>query len=171
MVRLAAHRPNHAGTPRAAIVSAVRPVSLPSTAPHQSHLAALWLRGPSQWRIAAPELLLFTGPADGELLLFEDSCEINSHCSPSLDVVVCQVGNRVGVKRCSDDTMHIFIDGEDMGPAATAVPKVHTRTHTLTHTRTHPHTLTTALNREYALPFIIMAVCRMCMQFWTYMGE
>lgn len=40
---------------------------------------------------------------------------------------VCfQVGNRVGVKRCSDDTMHIFIDGEDMGPAATAVAKVHT---------------------------------------------
>uniref|UniRef100_A0A673G6T7 Neuralized-like protein 4 n=1 Tax=Sinocyclocheilus rhinocerous TaxID=307959 RepID=A0A673G6T7_9TELE len=33
------------------------------------------------------------------------------------------VGNRVGVKRCSDDTMHILIDGEDMGPAATAVAK------------------------------------------------
>uniref|UniRef100_A0A3Q2NPP4 Neuralized-like protein 4 n=1 Tax=Fundulus heteroclitus TaxID=8078 RepID=A0A3Q2NPP4_FUNHE len=33
------------------------------------------------------------------------------------------VGNRVGVKRCNDDTMHIFVDGEDMGPAATAVPK------------------------------------------------
>uniref|UniRef100_A0A8C2ZRF5 Neuralized-like protein 4 n=1 Tax=Cyclopterus lumpus TaxID=8103 RepID=A0A8C2ZRF5_CYCLU len=33
------------------------------------------------------------------------------------------VGNRVGVKRCSDDTMHIFIDGEDMGPAATALAK------------------------------------------------
>lgn len=129
MVRLAAHRPDHAGTPRAAIVSAVRPVSLSPTAPHQSHLAALWLRGPSQWRIAAPELLLFTGPANGKLLLFEDSCEINSHSNPSLDVVVCQVGNRVGVKRCSDDTMHIFIDGEDMGPAATAVPKVHTHTH------------------------------------------
>ncbi|XP_035265365.1 neuralized-like protein 4 isoform X2 [Anguilla anguilla] len=32
-------------------------------------------------------------------------------------------GNRVGVKRCSDDTMHILIDGEDMGPAATAVAK------------------------------------------------
>uniref|UniRef100_A0A4W5JQU5 Neuralized-like protein 4 n=1 Tax=Hucho hucho TaxID=62062 RepID=A0A4W5JQU5_9TELE len=33
------------------------------------------------------------------------------------------VGNRVGVKRCSDDTMHVLIDGEDMGPAATAVAK------------------------------------------------
>ncbi|XP_062858914.1 neuralized-like protein 4 isoform X1 [Trichomycterus rosablanca] len=33
------------------------------------------------------------------------------------------VGNRVGVKRCSDDTMHIFIDGEDMGAAATTVAK------------------------------------------------
>lgn len=44
--------------------------------------------------------------------------------------MLLQVGNRVGVKRCSDDTMHIFIDGEDMGPAATAVAKVHTHTHT-----------------------------------------
>ncbi|XP_041093378.1 neuralized-like protein 4 isoform X2 [Polyodon spathula] len=34
-----------------------------------------------------------------------------------------RVGNRVGVKRCSDDSMHILIDGEDMGPAATAVAK------------------------------------------------
>ncbi|XP_043932154.1 neuralized-like protein 4 [Protopterus annectens] len=33
------------------------------------------------------------------------------------------VGNRVGVKRCGDDTMHILIDGEDMGPAATGVSK------------------------------------------------
>ncbi|KAJ8401740.1 hypothetical protein AAFF_G00377110 [Aldrovandia affinis] len=33
------------------------------------------------------------------------------------------VGNRVGVKRCSDDTMHVLIDGEDMGAAATAVAK------------------------------------------------
>lgn len=38
-----------------------------------------------------------------------------------------QVGNRVGVKRCGDDTMHIFIDGEDMGSAATAVAKVSCR--------------------------------------------
>ena len=50
------------------------------------------------------------------------------------------MGNRVGVKRCSDDTMHVFIDGEDMGPAATAVAKVHKHTHTHTHTQTHRHT-------------------------------
>ncbi|KAM6949638.1 neuralized-like protein 4 isoform 1-T1 [Aplochiton taeniatus] len=43
-----------------------------------------------------------------------------NYCS-SLDRLT--VGNRVGVKRCSDDTMHILIDGEDMGPAATAVAK------------------------------------------------
>lgn len=43
--------------------------------------------------------------------------------------VLLQVGNRLGVKRCSDDTMHIFIDGEDVGPAATAVAKVHVHTH------------------------------------------
>ncbi|CAM9861420.1 unnamed protein product [Lampetra fluviatilis] len=33
-----------------------------------------------------------------------------------------RVGNRVGVKRCHDDTMHLVIDGKDMGPAATGVP-------------------------------------------------
>ncbi|XP_029436283.1 neuralized-like protein 4 isoform X1 [Rhinatrema bivittatum] len=33
------------------------------------------------------------------------------------------MGNRVGVKRCADDTMHILINGEDMGPAATGVAK------------------------------------------------
>ncbi|XP_054850527.1 neuralized-like protein 4 [Eublepharis macularius] len=33
------------------------------------------------------------------------------------------VGSRVGVKHCTDDSMHILIDGEDMGPAATGVAK------------------------------------------------
>ncbi|XP_069501804.1 neuralized-like protein 4 isoform X1 [Ambystoma mexicanum] len=33
------------------------------------------------------------------------------------------VGNRIGVKRCPDDSMHILLDGEDMGPAATGVAK------------------------------------------------
>ncbi|XP_060111332.1 neuralized-like protein 4 isoform X3 [Heteronotia binoei] len=33
------------------------------------------------------------------------------------------VGSRIGVKHCTDDTMHILIDGEDMGPAATGVAK------------------------------------------------
>uniref|UniRef100_A0ABM5GQC4 Neuralized-like protein 4 n=1 Tax=Pogona vitticeps TaxID=103695 RepID=A0ABM5GQC4_9SAUR len=33
------------------------------------------------------------------------------------------VGSRIGVKRCTDDTMHVLIDGEDMGPAATGVAK------------------------------------------------
>uniref|UniRef100_A0A670Z775 Neuralized-like protein 4 n=1 Tax=Pseudonaja textilis TaxID=8673 RepID=A0A670Z775_PSETE len=33
------------------------------------------------------------------------------------------VGSRVGVKRCTDDTMHVLIDGEDMGAAATGVAK------------------------------------------------
>ncbi|XP_023385629.1 neuralized-like protein 4 isoform X2 [Pteropus vampyrus] len=33
------------------------------------------------------------------------------------------VGSRVGIRRGTDDTMHIVIDGEDMGPAATGVAK------------------------------------------------
>lgn len=35
-----------------------------------------------------------------------------------------QVGSRVGIRRGADDTMHILVDGEDMGPAATGVAKV-----------------------------------------------
>ncbi len=40
------------------------------------------------------------------------------------DFIVLQVNNRIGVKRCSDGTVHIFINGEDMGVAASNVPKV-----------------------------------------------
>ena len=35
-----------------------------------------------------------------------------------------QVGQRVGVKRCSDSTMHVYLEGEDKGIACTDVPKV-----------------------------------------------
>lgn len=35
-----------------------------------------------------------------------------------------QVENVIGVKRCSDGTMHIYINGEDMGVAASNIPKV-----------------------------------------------
>ncbi|XP_053318739.1 LOW QUALITY PROTEIN: neuralized-like protein 4 [Spea bombifrons] len=34
-----------------------------------------------------------------------------------------QVGSRLGVRRDSDDTLHILINGEDMGPAACGIPK------------------------------------------------
>lgn len=30
----------------------------------------------------------------------------------------------MGIRRCADDTMHILVDGEDMGPAATGIAKV-----------------------------------------------
>ncbi|XP_053425787.1 neuralized-like protein 4 isoform X2 [Nycticebus coucang] len=33
------------------------------------------------------------------------------------------VGSHVGVRRGADDTMHILVDGEDMGPAATGIAK------------------------------------------------
>ena len=32
------------------------------------------------------------------------------------------------MKRCSDGTLHVYINGEDMGVAATNVPKVETFT-------------------------------------------
>lgn len=64
-----------------------------------------------------------------------------------------QVGNRVGVKRCNDDTMHIFIDGEDMGPAATAVAKV-------THSLTHSHdTKTNDSTKPSSTVFLLLAEC------------
>lgn len=30
----------------------------------------------------------------------------------------------MGIRRGADDTMHILVDGEDMGPAATGIAKV-----------------------------------------------
>ncbi|KAM4876255.1 neuralized-like protein 4, partial [Sylvia borin] len=33
------------------------------------------------------------------------------------------VGNRLGVRRGADDSMHLVVDGQDMGPAATGVAK------------------------------------------------
>ncbi|XP_012868581.1 PREDICTED: neuralized-like protein 4, partial [Dipodomys ordii] len=33
------------------------------------------------------------------------------------------VGSRVGIRRGTDDTMHILVDGEDMGPAASGIAK------------------------------------------------
>ncbi|XP_021093999.1 neuralized-like protein 4 isoform X5 [Heterocephalus glaber] len=33
------------------------------------------------------------------------------------------VGSHVGIRRGADDTMHILVDGEDMGPAATGIAK------------------------------------------------
>lgn len=30
----------------------------------------------------------------------------------------------MGIRRGADDTMHVLVDGEDMGPAATGVAKV-----------------------------------------------
>lgn len=66
MVRFAAHRSDHAGPPGAAVLPAVGSLPFPPPAPHQGYLAALRIRGPSQRRPAAPELLLFAGPVDGE---------------------------------------------------------------------------------------------------------
>nr|XP_053766528.1 neuralized-like protein 4 isoform X1 [Desmodus rotundus] len=33
------------------------------------------------------------------------------------------VGSRVGIRRGTDDSMHVLVDGEDMGPAATGIAK------------------------------------------------
>ncbi|XP_066296523.1 neuralized-like protein 4 isoform X1 [Branchiostoma lanceolatum] len=46
---------------------------------------------------------------------------LKENYAPTLDRL--EVGGRVGVKRCTDGTMHIVINGEDMGVAANSVPK------------------------------------------------
>lgn len=66
-MRFAACRSDHAGSSGAAVLPAVGPLPHPAAASRQGHLAALWLRGPSQWCAAAAELRLLTGPAAGEL--------------------------------------------------------------------------------------------------------
>lgn len=68
----------------------------------------------------------------------------------------------MGVKRCSDDTMHVFIDGEDMGPASTAVAKVHS----LSHMRKHTHLQCTRLqpSKSYLAPNCRSAPCSCFLQ-------
>ena len=37
-----------------------------------------------------------------------------------------QVGDALGIRRCSDGTLHLYINGEDLGVAASNIPKVRT---------------------------------------------
>ena len=36
-----------------------------------------------------------------------------------------QVGDRVGVQRCANGTMHVLFNGEDLGPAAQGIAEVY----------------------------------------------
>ncbi len=56
------------------------------------------------------------------LSLYNINCERKAHYVHV--ILLIQVNNRVGVKRSSDGTLHIYLNGEDMGVAATNVPKV-----------------------------------------------
>ncbi|XP_077998138.1 neuralized-like protein 4 [Glandiceps talaboti] len=51
----------------------------------------------------------------------ENGITVKENYGTTLDRL--EVGNRVGVRRCADDTMHVVINGEDKGIAATGVPK------------------------------------------------
>lgn len=57
----------------------------------------------------------------------------------------------MGVKRCNDDTMHIFINGEDMGPAATAVAKVDPLSHVHLFGKKNHVTASPCLQNVYAV--------------------
>jgi neuralized-like protein 4 len=51
-----------------------------------------------------------------------NSTTLKANYCPSLEWLV--VGNRVGVRRDGDGNLHFLINGEDMGVAATNLPKV-----------------------------------------------
>ncbi|XP_067658409.1 neuralized-like protein 4 isoform X2 [Haliotis asinina] len=46
---------------------------------------------------------------------------IKENYAPSLERL--EVGNRIGIRRCSDGTLHIYLNGEDLGIAASNIPK------------------------------------------------
>ncbi|KAF6028383.1 hypothetical protein EB796_013323 [Bugula neritina] len=46
---------------------------------------------------------------------------ITENYLPSLDRL--EVGCKVGIKRCSDGTMHLYVNGEDLGVAARHIPR------------------------------------------------
>lgn len=46
---------------------------------------------------------------------------VKSHYCGSLDWLI--PGNRIGVKRCLDSSLHFYIDGQDQGISATNIPK------------------------------------------------
>ncbi|MCI4384593.1 hypothetical protein PGIGA_G00040430 [Pangasianodon gigas] len=89
-------------------LTTLQPPELPSCPLSGLSPSLTQLRSKVTWLLAGSEVR-----RNGMLLRQNFGC--------SLDRLT--VGNRVGVKRCTDDTMHVFIDGEDMGPAATAVAK------------------------------------------------
>ncbi|KAM7026312.1 LOW QUALITY PROTEIN: neuralized-like protein 4, partial [Acridotheres tristis] len=50
-----------------------------------------------------------------------NGAQVRHNYGVSLDRLT--VGNRLGVRRGADDSMHLVVDGQDMGPAATGVAK------------------------------------------------
>jgi neuralized-like protein 4 len=42
----------------------------------------------------------------------------------SITLFMLQVGNRVGIGRSHDGTMHLYLNGENLGIAASNIPKV-----------------------------------------------
>lgn len=39
-------------------------------------------------------------------------------------LLLLRAGARIGIKRCGDGTLHLFINGQDQGVAAHNIPKV-----------------------------------------------
>ncbi|KAG8256337.1 Neuralized-like protein 4 [Homalodisca vitripennis] len=53
--------------------------------------------------------------------VFHNNKLVRSHYCRSLSLL--RVGARVGIKRCNDGTLHVFINGHDQGIAAHNIPK------------------------------------------------
>ncbi|KAE8620829.1 hypothetical protein XENTR_v10010491 [Xenopus tropicalis] len=90
-------------------------IGVTSLSPHEVSLLggglperALELRSKVTWLVCGSEVT-----RNGQRLR-------ENYCN-SLERV--RVGSRLGVRRDSDDTLHILMNGEDMGPAACGIPK------------------------------------------------
>ncbi|XP_013418958.1 neuralized-like protein 4 [Lingula anatina] len=46
---------------------------------------------------------------------------VKENCAPSLERL--EIGDTVGIKRSADATMHVYVNGEDLGVAASNIPK------------------------------------------------
>ncbi|XP_053789184.1 neuralized-like protein 4, partial [Vidua chalybeata] len=82
--------------------------ALPPPGPPALPPSLLDLPAPPTWAVTGAEVR-------------HNGAQVRHNYGVSLDRLT--VGNRLGVRRGADDSMHLVVDGQDMGPAATGVAK------------------------------------------------
>jgi len=72
------------------------------------------------WFISIPNIInQFLNMLSGSAIM-QDGSTIRNGYPLDLDSVV--VGSRIGMMRCSDGTLHYFLNGLDLGVACTGIP-------------------------------------------------